>query len=399
MMFNENEFSDKNIVSNPEIGSEIRSLKDLIDKVSGKHVQPLNYNQDLGLAEPISYPFLAIVGQFEMKLALTLTMINPFIGGVLLIGPRGTGKTTAVRSIARILPMVEISNCFYGCLPEDIKNDGLDSVCPECAKKYGQNIPLSKMENVQLIELPLNSILENVVGGFEDKQALHHRMRLKRGILASADNNILYIDEVNLLNDEIINSILDAAAMGKYTLRRGNSFGVFRSRFTLIGSMNPEEGFLRPQIMDRFGLRILNQGLSDIEDRLTAYQRSIEFRKNPSEYNKFFEEETSIAREEVQEARNLVKFVKISDDILRIGVNIIRQLSIDSLRAEITLFESAKALAAADHRDSVNLDDIKLVAPMALRLRNSNFMSNFFEDHKLEEEKLVSTINKNIKEN
>ena len=239
MTLNEDDINSDFNLSQSDSPTEIRSLKDLIDRVSGKNIPPVDIEKDSGLAEPVSYPFLAIVGQMEMKLALTLAMINPFIGGVLLIGPRGTGKTTAVRSISKILPQVEVSKCFYGCLPEDIAHDGIDAVCPDCAHKYASGIPISKLENVQLVELPLNSAMQDVIGRFDELHAEHHRMRLKRGILASADNNILYIDEVNLLNDEIINAILDAASMGKYTIRRSNVSGTFRARLTLIGSMNP----------------------------------------------------------------------------------------------------------------------------------------------------------------
>ena len=214
--------------------AEIRSLKDLIDRVSGKDIPPFEHEIDSGLADPIAFPFLAIVGQYEMKLALSLVLINPLIGGVLLIGPRGTGKTTAVRSLIDILPHVEISNCYYGCLPEDIESGGFEAICPDCAEKYSKGISLTKTEHVHLVELPLNAELENVIGGIDERHLIHHRMRLKRGILASADKNILYIDEVNLLSDEIINAILDAAAMGKYTIRRGPVSATYRSKFSLI---------------------------------------------------------------------------------------------------------------------------------------------------------------------
>lgn len=197
----------------------------------------------------------------DMKLSLLLGLINPAIGGVLLIGPRGTGKSTAVRSLVDLMPQVPRSLCHYGCLPEDIESGGLDAVCPDCARKYGEGEPLALMDNVRLIELPLNARLDDVIGGINERSVTHERVRLRRGILAQADRNILYVDEVNLLADEVVDAILDAVAQGSYTVRRGPLSAAYRSRFVLIGSMNPEEGHLRPQILDRFGLRVVVHGL------------------------------------------------------------------------------------------------------------------------------------------
>ena len=197
-----------------------RTLKELLDHVAGRDLPPVKFN-DSGKAEHLPFPFLAIIGQKEMKLALILGLVNPNIGGILLIGPRGTAKTTAVRSLIDLLPMAERSDCHYGCLPEDIEEGGIDAVCPDCAKKFGEGIPLTHPDRVRLIELPLNAKLDNVIGGIDERAALHKKMRIKRGILAQADKNLLYIDEVNLLGDAVIDAILDAAAQGSYTLRRG----------------------------------------------------------------------------------------------------------------------------------------------------------------------------------
>jgi magnesium chelatase subunit I len=150
----------------------------------------------------------------------------------------------------------------------------MDAVCPDCAQKFGQGDPLTKFEKVSLVELPLNATLEDVVGGLDPRAKANSRLQLKRGILSRADRNLLYVDEVNLLTDQIVDAILDAAAQGQYTVRRGAMSATYRSNFTLIGSMNPEEGHLRPQIMDRFGLRVVVKGLETKEDRLEAYQRT-----------------------------------------------------------------------------------------------------------------------------
>ena len=368
-----------------------RSLKELLDHVSGKDLPPLSF-EDSGAAENLPFPFLAIVGQWEMKLALILGLVNPNIGGILLIGPRGTGKTTAVRSLIDLLPMVERSSCHYGCLPEDIEEGGMDAVCPECAKKYGQGEPLTHPERVRLIELPLNAKLENVIGGIDERAALHQKMRLKRGILAQADKNLLYIDEVNLLGDDVVDAILDAAAQGSYTLRRGAASATYRSRFLLIGSMNPEEGRLRPQIMDRFGLRVVVRGLDNPKERLKAYRRVQAYLRAPRQMIGEYAAGIAAVRDELQATRERLAEVKLSDKVAKEAIAIIQELGIDSLRAEITWLEAARAYAAASGRTNVKLADLHTVAPMALRLRRSPFISEYFEQQKAEEEEVETLI-------
>ena len=367
--------------------THIRSLKELIDIVSGRGFDNQAVQEDSGLAESLPFPFLALVGQTEMKLALCLTVINPLIGGTLLIGPRGTGKTTSVRSLLDLLPQTERSACFYGCLPEDIDNGGIDAVCPDCARKYAEGIPLTVKDKVRLIELPMNSRIEDVVG------AEFQPARIATvGILAHADKNILYIDEVNLLGDDIIDAILDASAMGNYTVRRGPVTATYRARFSLIGSMNPEEGNLRAQIMDRFGLRIVIRGLEDPTQRLEAYQRVRAFRLNPHATINQYWEETQTAAQEIARAQGMLPQVKLSSRAAQAGIRLIQKLRIDSLRAEITLFETARAFTAADGREEVTLEDIRQVAPMALRLRRSNFIEQFITDQAREEEEIIRSL-------
>src|SRR5512147_2035853 len=279
-----------------------RNLRELVDFVAGKSLPPLTAEEGR-VTESLPFPFLGIVGQHEMKLALLLGLINPNIGGILLIGPRGTAKTTAVRSLLDLLPQVERSTCFYGCLPEDIEVGGINAVCPDCAKKYGEGQQLTAPDKVRLIELPLNAKLEDVVGGIDERAALHERMRVRRGILAQADRNLLYIDEINLLGDDIVDSILDAAAQGTYTVRRGPVTATYRARFVLVGSMNPEEGRLRPQILDRFGLRVIVRGLDLEDERLEAYRRVQAYLANARAMLNLYAEEISAATAEIQEAR------------------------------------------------------------------------------------------------
>jgi len=371
-----------------------RSLKELVDYVSGRSIVPAPA-EETGLSEPLPFPFLAIVGQVEMKLALLLGLVNPAVGGILLIGPRGTAKTTAVRSLLDILPLVERSLCRYGCLPEDLTTGGMDAVCPDCARKYAEGQPLTAPDRVRLIELPLNARLEDVVGGINESAAIHERSRIRRGILAQADRNLLYIDEINLLPDEIVDAILDAAAQGSYTVRRGPVSATYRARFVLIGSMNPEEGRLRPQILDRFGLRVLVHGLEDPGERLEAYRRVHAYLSNPRAVSASFAAEMYAAAEEIQVARSRLPGVGIPDKVAKPAINLVQKMGIDSLRAEITWFEAARAYAAADGRDKVTSADLKGVAPMALRLRRSQFMTEYFNNQEGEEEemeKLLSTF-------
>lgn len=374
-----------------------RSLRELVDNVSGKHLRG-NYQEDeLGIADEPPFPFLALVGQREMKLALLLALINPALGGVLLIGPRGTGKTTAVRSLADLLPEVPRSLCQYGCLPEDIESGGMDAVCVDCAQKFAMGDPIAVVDKVRLIELPLNAKIDDVVGTLDERAAGTGLFRVRRGILSQADRNLLYVDEINLLPDEIVDAILDASAQGHYTVRRGPIASTYNSRFVLIGSMNPEEGNLRPQMMDRFGLRLLVQGLGDLNERLEAYRRVVSYKQSARQMAAAYRPVIDLARDEIQTARALLPNVQLPDPVTQMGLELVQQLQIDSLRAEITLFESARAYAAADGRLDVTADDLRQIAPMALRLRRSSFMSQYFEHQNTEETHIRQTLEKVVK--
>jgi len=302
-----------------------------------------------------------------------------------------------VRSLIELLPEIQRSACYYGCMEEDVESGGLDAICPDCAKKYGEGKPLSKLDRVRLVELPLNSKLDDVIGGLDERALVQERLRLKRGLLSQADQNVLYIDEVNLLADEITDSILDAAAQGSYTIRRGPNAATYKARFTIIGSMNPEEGYLRPQIMDRFGLRVIVKGLENPVERREVYQRVKSYRKNPRTLIAQFANETEIASKEIQAARLLLPQVELPEPVTQAGIELIRALQIDSSRAEITLFEAARAYAAADNRTTVGMDDIRVVAPMALRLRRSVFMTRYFEERAQEDNELTKLIGSILK--
>lgn len=351
---------------------------------------------DRRLADSARFPFLALVGQPEMKLALILALINPGIGGVLLIGPRGTGKTTAVRGLIDLLPQVARSTCSNGCEPEAAYALGMDAVCPECAAKLGRGEPITAPDRMRLIELPLNARLEDVIGGINERIALEqNKVRLEPGILASADQNLLYIDEVNLLDDAVADAILDAAAQGQYTVRRGPLAATYRSRLVLIGSMNPEEGWLRPQIQDRFGLRVLVRGLHRPADRLEVYRRVRAFRANPHALIAEWLPDLPVVAEEIAAARARLPNVSLAPRIETQGMAWVRRLGIDSHRAEVTLFESARARAAADERTEVTPADLRAVAPMALRQRRSRMITDFFKHQKLEDAEIGRVVSGN----
>jgi magnesium chelatase subunit I len=370
----------------------IRSLTHLLEVASSRRFLAVVEPGDRGLAESLPFPFIAMVGEWEMKLSLLLAVINPAIGGVLLLGPRGTGKTTAVRSLSPLLPDVERSLCAYGCTPEDVESGGIESICPDCAKKLGLSEPLTFTDRARLIELPLHSELPDVIGGIDERAAAHQRMLVKPGILSHADRNLLYVDEVNLLVRDVADAILDAAAQGVYTVRRGPISATYRSRFVLVGSMNPEEGMLRPQIADRFGLRALVRGLNNSSERWEAYQRSHAFELNPRGFIEYYRETTESIREQIIVARRRLPGVQLAPETTRLGLEAIQKLGVTSLRGTSVLFESARAYAAADGRDRADPSDLDAIAVPALRMRRSTFMDRYASDQDQEDKAIRETF-------
>ena len=391
----ENDAAQMNILTGAEespSGPRKSALLDLLYSTGAKAVlaEPA---PDLGLAEQRPFPFMALVGQTEMRVALLLAVINPNVGGVLLIGQRGTGKTTAVRSLTGLLPAVEVSDCEEGVTESDLQNEFAATLFPDCFEKYKRGDSISHYEAVKLVELPLTARLEDVVGGINERIAVQrNQIRLERGILARADNNILYVDEVNLLEDTIVDAILDAAAQGNYTVRRGPMVGTYRSRFVLVGSMNPEEGNLRPQILDRFGLRVGVRGLQDTAERREVFERMRDYRAHATAFIRRYEFATADARDEILMARERLTETVLTDEAMDVGFALVKRLEIDSHRADYVMFEAARAHAAADGRIVATIHDLQAVAPLALRQRRSPYMQQYFTEQAQEDEEIRKAL-------
>ncbi len=326
----------------------------------------------MGEAERIIFPFTAIVGQEKAKLALLCNAVNPAIGGVLLSGDKGTGKSTMVRALADVLPEIEVvKGCPFNCNP---KNElEMCEVCREKAEKGEIEIERRKM---RVVDLPLSVTVDRLVGTLDIEKALKEGIRaLQPGILAEANRNILYIDEVNLLDDYIADVLLDAAAMGWNVVERESVSVRHPSRFILIGSMNPEEGELRPQILDRFGLFVQIEAIRDVEQRIEIVRRVEEFQADPIAFRRKYEKEQRRLRERIEMAREIVGKVEVDDDLLRLLSKTIVEMGIKTHRAEIVTVRTAKAIAALDGRRKVNLEDLKRAMELALphRLRDRPF--------------------------
>lgn len=344
------------------------------------------------MAEVISYPLLGLVGQQEMKTALILAAVNPRVRGVLLMGPRGTGKTTAARGLVDLLPPAPRSSCPHGCEAR-LAAISPEYLCPDCANKLERGEDLTYLAPMQLVELPLNANMDDVIGGPNPRVALEQsRWQLQQGILYYAHRNVLYVDEINLLDEDIVNCILDAASRGYYVVRRGRLIGTFPSEFLLIGSMNPEEGPLRPQLMDRLGLRVVVAPVQDVKQRLEVYERNRLFADDPVSFAARYAEETIVLAEEIAAAKEMLPQVTIPVHTAECAMALINSLSIQSHRAEITLLEGARARAAADGRTEVEDEDLAIVAPLALRLRRSDFMERFVRDSVEEDERISAGV-------
>ena len=261
------------------------------------------------------YPFSAIVGQEKMKLALVANAINPTISGVLIRGERGTGKSTAVRALARLLPEHRVvEGCHFGDDP-----DMPEHYCIECRQRAELGTLPVSTRPMRVVELPINASEDRVVGSIDLESALRHgHRRFEPGVLAEANRNILYVDEVNLLDDHIVDVLLDAAAMGVNVVEREGVSIVHPSRFILVGTMNPEEGELRPQLLDRFGLCVDVEGINDAELRVTIVEREAAFRDHEPGFLAEFRESDARLSERIVGAREAITAIGITPSQARL---------------------------------------------------------------------------------
>ena len=342
----------------------------------------------------IPFPFVAIVGQDEPKLALTLAAINPRVGGVLFSGPKGTGKTTLVRSAAELLPVLERATCAYGCDP-----DGTN-LCESCAAQIerGQR-PKTRKTRGEIVELPASVQLDDLVGAIDLRAALEkNAVGFRPGLLAGANRNVLYVDEINLLADVAVDALLDAAAQGVVHVKRGQHAIDYPSRFTLIGTMNPEEGELRPQITDRIGLRVFIRAAGSYDERVEIYRRNAAFARDPRGFAALYESKTKALRTRLARAIKLLPDVRINQDAERTAIETIARLGIDSHRTEIVTLEAAAAYAAWENRTEVTREDVARVLPLAARLRRSRLKVEALSEHMAEDAAIEAALDQTMGE-
>ncbi|HVF86104.1 MAG TPA: magnesium chelatase ATPase subunit I, partial [Pyrinomonadaceae bacterium] len=316
---------------------------------------------------PPVYPFTAIVGQDEMKLALILSVIAPSLGGILLMGHRGTGKSTAVRSLAALLPpMNSVRGCLYNCDPEDGER-----LCAECRARLAAEdcLPREKVA-APIVNLPLGATEDRVCGSINFERALSEGVKaFEPGLLARANRGFLYIDEVNLLEDHLVDLLLDVAATGRNVVEREGISTEHPARFVLVGSGNPEEGELRPQLLDRFGLYCEVQTADDLEQRIEIIERRERFDLDPVGFSREWEGEQSRLRRRLGRARKLARSVETPRSVLRLVAELCARLNVDGHRGEITITRAVRALAAFEGEGAATTDHVRRIAALALRHR------------------------------
>ena len=333
----------------------------------------------------INYPFSAIVGQESMKKGLMLNVINPRLSGILIRGEKGTAKSTAVRALAELLPEIEVvADCPYHCNPDQPLTH-----CPSCHERYeqGETLPRAKRP-MKVVNLPVSATEDRVVGTLDIEYAIKHgEKKFEPGVLAEANRGILYVDEVNLLDDHIVDVLLDAAAMGVNTVEReGVSFS-HPAQFILVGTMNPEEGELRPQLLDRFGLCVTIGGIADPAKRVDVIKRRTAFEENQQEFSTVWEAEQEKLREKMVAAQQLLPQISYDDEVLYNIADIAIQMGVDGHRADLVMLKAAKALAALNGREKVEQADVAEVVELALmhRMRKKPFQEIGSDQKNLQE--------------
>jgi magnesium chelatase subunit D len=314
------------------------------------------------------FPFSALVGQPDLKTALLISAVAPEVGGILIFGRKGTAKSTAVRSLTNVLPDLEgVADCPFFCSPNSPRY-----LCKDCAARLdkGEELPLVKRP-MHVLTLPLNASEDRVIGYFDLAKAIKTGEKaFCPGILAEANRQILYIDEINLLNDHLVDILLDAAALGMNFVEREGLSMVHPARFTMIGTMNPEEGELRPQLLDRFGLAIGIDNIKDLNERITIMERSALAENNLPELHRQFAAEDAALREKIRAAQELYPQVKTPYEIrLAVSQMVCQELRADGHRGDIVIDCAARALAALDSRTTVTVEDAEYALKLAMAHR------------------------------
>ncbi|HJW91947.1 MAG TPA: ATP-binding protein [Anaerolineales bacterium] len=313
---------------------------------------------------PPIYPFTAIVGQERMKRALVLNAVSPRIGGVLIRGERGTAKSTAARALAALLPYVPVvKDCRFGCDPERPT-----TWCTECRERAenGKDLPV-ELRPTSFVNLPVSATEDRVVGTLDIEKAIQKgERRFEPGVLAAANRGLLYIDEVNLLDDHVVDLLLDSAAMGINIVEREGISFTHPARFILVGTMNPEEGDLRPQLLDRFALSVEIHGIRDARERVLIMERNLAFEAEADLFRQqWLPRETDLSRQ-IEQARKLVEDVSYARrDLLSIAA-LTSSLNVDGHRGDIVILKTARAHAAFEGRTAISDRDIALAAELAL---------------------------------
>ncbi len=330
------------------------------------------------------FPFTAIVGQERMKRALLLNAVSPQIGGVLIRGERGTAKSTAARALAALLPKIEvIRDCHFGCAPSRP-----NEWCDECRVRHMDGKPASVTRRTSFIDLPVSATEDRVVGTLDIEVAIQKgEKHFEPGVLASANRGLLYVDEVNLLDDHVVDLLLDSAAMGVNVVEReGISFS-HPAKFILVGTMNPEEGDIRPQLLDRFAFSVHISGLLDPEQRMQIMERRISFESNPTEFRAQWREQEHQLSDQIARAREQVNSVRYTRRNLAAIAALTASMKVDGHRADLVILRGAQAHAAFQGRQDIIEQDIILAAELALphRIKSQPFQEATIGAYELQE--------------
>ncbi|MEJ5240583.1 MAG: ATP-binding protein [Anaerolineales bacterium] len=333
----------------------------------------------------IIFPFTAIVNQERMKRALILNAVDTRIGGVLIRGERGTAKSTAARALAALLPKVKVvQDCRFGCDP-----DRPTTWCTECRERAarGESLPVTERP-IPFINLPVSATEDRVVGTLDIEQAIQKGERhFEPGVLAAANRGLLYIDEVNLLDDHVVDVLLDSAAMGMNIVEREGISFTHPARFILVGTMNPEEGELRPQLLDRFALSVDIVGVRDPRARAMIIERNLAFERDPEAFRREWQPKEDELSQQIARARELVDRVTYTTrDLLTIAA-LTSSLNVDGHRADLVILKAARAHAAFEGRTRINERDIALAAELALphRIKRTPFQQAEITSEQLQE--------------